>query len=430
MWLKGMNDKCVIQCVKSKLKTKILCLQVCHRRDLMPGTDELTAIIDLISEYCRRVILLFTQKFINSQVDLFYASFAQAWDMSKCQRKLIPCLYEDVKKEQLPKVFQNMFVLRYDSSHQTKLDQFYDRLCQSINSASSIIAHRMPMTKSTITEIDAPLALMPAMQHPSQPQTVFIGSASDSRTPKPSPRKRKDKSISPKSQRETKNSLKLPKAPKISSPSTPNSSNLIYPPSPKLRSQSRIATSMSNLSAGQLFGKESESARSTRSLNSPALKKEKKTWSYLNIFRSPNSSSAYKLSADSDSSMGMEKTKKKKSWYRKRFRSKNRVLAKEVWAGRHGRKLSLEHWMNKFMRSNFVVKSQPVTNNKTHFFYLVFKFQTNLGTWFTHHELWDDQCLWYDFFRKSCDLFQIPCERMKKPLDLSSWSHKYFFIVD
>lgn len=267
--------------------------------------------------------------------------------VERCKRTVIPCIYDNIDKKQLPITFQYYHMLRHEPEN--RYSNFWNRLEMSIKSSPSNIINppslhmnRSSMPQITITEIDAPLALMSATQESPQPQTASINTAAESRTPQPTPRKRKDKSVSPKSQRTIKSSLKMSKAPKISMPSTPNSLKPFYPPSPKMR----VASSMTNLTGGFPSGKENERSRSTSSLNSPVFKKN--IWQ--KIFRSPNSSSAYKLSADSDSSMGMEKGKKKKSWYRKRFRSKNHAMAKEVWVGWANTRpyAENEHQMNKF----------------------------------------------------------------------------------
>lgn len=158
----------------------------------------------------------------------------------------------------------------------------------------------------------------------------------NSESPQPAPRKRKEKSISPKL---SKSNKAVTKSSKSTSPSTPTGLKQFWPPSPKLRSQPTITSSLWTLTDGDhhVFDKENNRCRSTLSLNSPNSSPSpslyKKTKWYKKLL-SPNSGSAYKLSADSDGSMGIEKSRKKKKWYRKHFRnrSKNREseLAKEI----------------------------------------------------------------------------------------------------
>lgn len=132
------------------------------------------------------------------------------------------------------------------------------------------------------------------------------------------------------------------KSTKSSSPSTLSLIKQSWTASPKLRlkSKSNISSSMWTLSVGESNALEDQRSCSTLSLNSPSSSPttsigKKPKW-YKKLL-SPNTGSAAKLSADSDSSLGLEKTtKKKKSWYRKRFRSRSESrqmeLAKEMWA--------------------------------------------------------------------------------------------------
>lgn len=286
--------------------------------------------MEMIRHHCRRVILVLTPAFIESPNESFYALIAQAAGIASWQLKVIPCLFGDITKAQLPTAFQYYHVLKYEP--EKKYNYFWDKLVKSVKSPSLTIMNRTSMPKITVTETDVPSPSIATSEQQPQPQKASVDSASDSPTPQPLPRKRKDNSSSPKLQKPTKSSSKLPKAPKISSPTTPNTLRPFWPPSPKLRSQPRIASSMLNLSVNHPFEKENKLFPSTLSLNSadssPASTLYKKPKWYKKLL-SPNSGSANKLSADSDSSMGMEKGKKKKSW-RKRFRSKTRIMAKEV----------------------------------------------------------------------------------------------------
>lgn len=307
------------------MNEKFYYFQIAVKEHLTAGVFEHKAIIDLISKNCERVILLFSPEFMKIRDEQFFALFAQSIGVKKNQRKVIPCLCGGIQKEQLPEEFQIYHVLRYDPER--SLFNFWDQLANAVTTTHTMIVNRAPIPKITFTEIDAPSPLMSQLS-----QQVAIDAVSDARTPQPLPRKRKDKSATPKLQKTTKNSSKLPKAAKISSsPTTPNSLKPFWPPSPKLRSQPTVTSSMWTLSVGHPFEKENGRSRSTLSLSdcSPASSLHKKPKWYKKLL-SPNSGSAYKLSADSDSSMGMEKGKKKKSWYRKRFRTKNRDLVKEV----------------------------------------------------------------------------------------------------
>lgn len=157
----------------------------------------------------------------------------------------------------------------------------------------------------TITEIDSTSTVQTIDQ--SQPQAA-IQCKNDLDSPKAP--KRRDKSKSPKS----------------SSPNTPTSLKKLWNNLPKIGSQSTISSSMWTLGTDQItFDKENECCQSSLSLNnsisSPTPTKYKKT-KWFKKFLSP--SSAYKLSVESDSSVGTDNSTKKKKWYRKRFRSRSK----------------------------------------------------------------------------------------------------------
>lgn len=163
---------------------------------------------------------------------------------------------------------------------------------------SFFVSHRI-----TITECPSTVA---SIESQPQPQHASIQNYYDSDTNQ----KRKDKSKSPKS----------------SSPSTPTSIKKFWNNLPKIGSQSTISSSMWTLGVtDNIFDKENERCHSSLSLNnsinsSPTPTKYKKTkW-----FKKLLSPSSAKLSAESDSSVGIENTTKKKKWYRKRFRSRSK----------------------------------------------------------------------------------------------------------
>lgn len=181
--------------------------------------------------------------------------------------------------------------------------------------------------------IDAPSSTMPLLSTAPHPQQATV-LTDDSDAVQPVSRKRKDKS---KLQRLTISTKTKPT--KSSSSTTLNLIKQTLSASPKLHSKKgKMSSSMWTLSTENGLNMKNGLRRSTLSLNSPTSSPtasigKKQKW--YKKFLSPNNGSANKLSADSDSSLGIDKTaKKKKSWYRKRFRSssknRERELAKEI----------------------------------------------------------------------------------------------------
>lgn len=162
-------------------------------------------------------------------------------------------------------------------------------------------------SRITITEIDSPSIAL-AIESQPKPQQATLHNESDGTN---AHKFHKDKSKSPKS----------------SSPNTPTSLKKFWNTLPKIGSNSTISSSMWTLSVNDQisFDKENECCHSSLSLNnsicSPTTTKYKKTKWFKKLL-SP--SSAYKVSVESDSSVGIDNTTKKKKWYRKRFRNRSK----------------------------------------------------------------------------------------------------------
>lgn len=172
----------------------------------------------------------------------------------------------------------------------------------------------------TITEFDSP-SIVPSFESQPQPQQATIQNQNDSETSNTLSQRKKDKSKSPKS----------------SSPNTPTSLKKFWNNLPKIGSNATISSSMwtLNVAENNLFEKENERCHSSISLNnsmsSPSPTKYKKNKWFKKLL-SP--ASAQKMSVESDSSVGIDSSAKKKKWYRKRFhtRNKNRqpIVANEI----------------------------------------------------------------------------------------------------
>ncbi|KAG8336083.1 Myeloid differentiation primary response protein MyD88 [Homalodisca vitripennis] len=91
--------------------------KVCLKESLVGGLSfEHQGIMRLISERCRRLIIILTRSFLNSTVNQFFVMFAHAIAVEKHKRIIIPCIYE-----------QDQITLPMEISYIHKLD--YNRIC-------------------------------------------------------------------------------------------------------------------------------------------------------------------------------------------------------------------------------------------------------------------------------------------------------------
>ncbi|XP_058832961.1 myeloid differentiation primary response protein MyD88 [Topomyia yanbarensis] len=104
-------------------------LKICVKdRDLLAGISfEHEAIIRLISERCRRLVVVISKEFLRSPLNEFFVTFAQALQIEQKKRKIIPCVYERLE---LPANLKFYFILDYKRSN--KLYNFWDKLMDAI----------------------------------------------------------------------------------------------------------------------------------------------------------------------------------------------------------------------------------------------------------------------------------------------------------
>lgn len=109
-------------------------LKLCIKdRDLIAGiTFEHVAVMRLISERCNRLVMIVTSNFLRSTANTFFLNYAQALSIDKCQRKIIPCLYE---KCQLPPQLNYVSVVDYNRAG---LYDFWGKLRDSIRTPSRV----------------------------------------------------------------------------------------------------------------------------------------------------------------------------------------------------------------------------------------------------------------------------------------------------
>lgn len=121
--------------------------------------------------------------------------------------------------------------------------------------------------------------------------------------------------------------------------SSPTGIKRFWPPSPKLRGHTLSSSLWTLAVENQTLDKENERCHSTISLSpasSPTAHVYKKPKWYKKLLSPHITNSASKLSTESDSTdvSSSDKTlQKKKKWYRKRFVSKTRTKAYEIWMG-------------------------------------------------------------------------------------------------
>jgi Death domain./TIR domain. len=105
-------------------------LKLCVKgRDLVGGRFEHESVIKLISERCRRLVVILSPAFLDSPTNQFFYSFAQAIGMEQRQRKIVPCLYKNCGK--LPAEFSCYVILDYERTNKV-WKNFWYKLYSSI----------------------------------------------------------------------------------------------------------------------------------------------------------------------------------------------------------------------------------------------------------------------------------------------------------
>ncbi|XP_065081945.1 myeloid differentiation primary response protein MyD88 [Ochlerotatus camptorhynchus] len=125
-------------------------LKLCVKdRDLLAGINfEHDAIIKLISERCRRLVVVISKEFLKSPLHNFFVMFAQALQIEQKKRKIIPCVYERLE---LPANLKFYFILDYKRSN--KLYNFWDKLEDAIKARTdSPVIENINQTKEA--EVD------------------------------------------------------------------------------------------------------------------------------------------------------------------------------------------------------------------------------------------------------------------------------------
>uniref|UniRef100_A0A1A9Z7N6 TIR domain-containing protein n=1 Tax=Glossina pallidipes TaxID=7398 RepID=A0A1A9Z7N6_GLOPL len=130
-------------------------LKLCIKhRDLLTGLSfEHVALMELIQDRCKHLIVILTREFLKSPENTFLVNYTQALQIQNKSRKIIPLIYEDGVVTPLLKVYTHM---RYGVTN--SLFDFWSSLATSIRNVDlssggiSSIATYVPKRQSEITE--------------------------------------------------------------------------------------------------------------------------------------------------------------------------------------------------------------------------------------------------------------------------------------
>lgn len=127
-----------------------LCLK---DRNLIGGlTFEHEAIMRLIAERCRRLVVVVSDSFLKSPANKFFVMFAQALGIEQRMRKVVPCLYtKTLSPISLPNELKYYFVLDYNRS--CRLWNFWEKLKDSICSPAMLLDESYESHVVTVKEI-------------------------------------------------------------------------------------------------------------------------------------------------------------------------------------------------------------------------------------------------------------------------------------
>uniref|UniRef100_A0A182PFZ4 TIR domain-containing protein n=1 Tax=Anopheles epiroticus TaxID=199890 RepID=A0A182PFZ4_9DIPT len=155
-------------------------LQLCLRdRDILGGSNfEHEVISRLITERCRRVVVIISKAFLASPLNDFTVTFAQALQIEQKARKVIPCVYD---RCELPPHLR--YTCRLDYQRSQNLYNFWDKLAESIGdtprkvglemSVREPVAEQKPLAYSKPSPaITAPQLSVPKVVVEEQPPLV------------------------------------------------------------------------------------------------------------------------------------------------------------------------------------------------------------------------------------------------------------------
>uniref|UniRef100_A0A182T8C6 TIR domain-containing protein n=1 Tax=Anopheles maculatus TaxID=74869 RepID=A0A182T8C6_9DIPT len=120
-------------------------MQLCLKdRDILSGSNfEHEVISRLISERCRRVVVIISKAFLESPLNDFTVTFAQALQIEKKERKVIPCVYD---RCELPPHLR--YTCRLDYQRSQNLYNFWDKLADSIRDTPRKVGMEMSVRET------------------------------------------------------------------------------------------------------------------------------------------------------------------------------------------------------------------------------------------------------------------------------------------
>ncbi|KAI4461848.1 myd88 [Holotrichia oblita] len=104
-------------------------------RDLIGGTIEHDATMQVIAKRSNRLIIILSPAFLESSENKYFTSFAQSIGIEQRRRKIIPCIYKDCE---IPYELKPLHKLDYRRSG--ILYNFYEKLYSSIIPAETVVA--------------------------------------------------------------------------------------------------------------------------------------------------------------------------------------------------------------------------------------------------------------------------------------------------
>ena len=126
--LYGKEDEHIISEIIATLEAQGLKILI-KDRDLLGGTFEHAAVMELISTRCTKFVPLFSNSFFSSEYNKFLANFAQHISLEKASRKIVPVVSEE--RCEIPPNLALYYNLKYQPNN--PLFNFWEKLVKTIN---------------------------------------------------------------------------------------------------------------------------------------------------------------------------------------------------------------------------------------------------------------------------------------------------------
>ena len=126
--LYGKEDEHIISEIVATLEAQGLKILI-KDRDLLGGTFEHAAVMELISTRCTKLVPLFSNSFFSSEYNKFLANFAQHISLEKASRKIVPVVSEE--RCEIPPNLALYYKFKYQPNN--PLFNFWEKLVKTIN---------------------------------------------------------------------------------------------------------------------------------------------------------------------------------------------------------------------------------------------------------------------------------------------------------